>query len=425
MLNVLSTWQISFVQNDSNHETDVPALLKTLLFSTLFPSSVRPGHGIFVETRLRELLKTGAIECKVIAPVPWFPIAGNRFGLYGKFAATPKFEHRNGCDVFHPSYFLPPRIGMNVAPHTLAMGALPAIRRLIKEGFDFDLIDAHYYYPDGVTAGIIAKKLGKPFVVTARGSDINLIAEFAYPKKLILETAAQAAASIGVSGALVEKLADLGVSRDKLKIFRNGVDLERFQPENKSEARNKIGLPAAGKILLSVGNLIELKGHHIAIDALAKLPADTYLVIAGTGPERENLENQAKQVGLSNRVLFAGHVDNQDLKWWYSAADILVLCSSREGWPNVLLEAMACGTPVIATSVGGIPEIVVGMTAGRMMNSRTVESLIAAYWEIVAAYPQRSNVRTYAENFSWTTTNDAQLALFQQISLDRLKAKHA
>ena len=295
----------------------------------------------------------------------------------------------------------------------------------MAEGFNFDLIDAHYYYPDGVAAGIIAQKLGKPFVVTARGSDINLIAEFAYPRKLILETAAQAAASIGVSGFLVEKLAELGVSRDKLKIFRNGVDLERFRPENKSEARNKIGLPAARKILLSVGNLIELKGHHIAIDALTKLPEDTYLVIAGTGPERENLEHQAQQLGLSNRVWFAGHVDNQDLKWWYSAADILILCSSREGWPNVLLEAMACGTPVIATTVGGIPEIVLSPIAGRLMNNRTVESLIMAYWEIVTDYPRHSKVRAYAENFSWTATSEAQLALFRTMFGMNTKTKHA
>lgn len=399
--------------------------LRTLLFSTLYPSSARPVHGVFVETRLRALLGTEKVETKVVAPVPWFPLSGDRYGNYGKFSATPRYELWNGIEVFHPRYFLPPKIGMNIAPHTLAIGALPVIKQLIAEGFDFDLIDAHYYYPDGVAAGIIAKKLGKPFVVTARGSDINLIAEFAYPKKLILETADQAAASIGVSGALVEKLAELGVSRNKLKIFRNGVDLERFQPENKAEARNEIGLPAAGKILLSVGNLIELKGHHIAIDALAKLPADTYLVIAGTGPERENLEHQAQQLGLSDRVRFAGQVGNQDLKWWYSAADILVLCSSREGWPNVLLEAMACGTPVIATSVGGIPEIVVGMAAGRLMNSRTAESLIAAYLGIVAAYPQRSNVRAYAENFSWTPTNEAQLTLFQQISRNHSKAKNA
>ena len=148
--------------------------LKTLLFSTLYPSSVRPGHGIFVETRLRELLKSGKVETQVVAPVPWFPINHPIFGSYAKMAATPRLEERNGIRVHHPRYFLPPKVGQNIAPYVLAAGALPTIRRLMSDGFDFDVIDAHFYYPDGVAASIIAEKLGKPFVCTARGSDINL-----------------------------------------------------------------------------------------------------------------------------------------------------------------------------------------------------------------------------------------------------------
>lgn len=390
--------------------------IKTLLFSTLFPSSARPNHGIFVETRLRELLKTGEIITKVVAPVPWFPFSSPQFGTYAKFAATPARETRNQIDVIHPRYLLLPKIGMNAAPHTLAKGVLPAIKKIIDEGFDFDLIDAHYYYPDGVAAGIIAKKLGKPFVVTARGSDINLIADFAYPKKLIIETAQQAEASIGVSAALIEKLAGLGIPRNKLRMFRNGVDLERFRPEKKLEARKKIGLPAASKILLSVGNLIELKGHHIAIEALASLPPDTYLVIAGTGLEGENLIDQVQRLGLTDRVQFAGQIHNQDLKWWYSSADVLLLCSSREGWPNVLLEAMACGTPVIATPVGGIPEIVTSPAIGRLMAERSSRALISAYHELRANYPDRYVVRSFAEKCSWQETSAKQLSLFREVS---------
>ena len=104
--------------------------IRTLLFSTLYPSTARPLHGIFVETRLRELLKTGAVETKVVAPVPWFPWAGERFGEYGRFAATPQFERRDGVEVFHPRYFLTPQVGMNSAPYALARGALPTIRKL-------------------------------------------------------------------------------------------------------------------------------------------------------------------------------------------------------------------------------------------------------------------------------------------------------
>jgi glycosyltransferase involved in cell wall biosynthesis len=390
-------------------------MIKTLLFSTLYPSAARPLHGIFVETRLRELLKSGEIETKVVAPVPWFPFKGKIFGDYGLYATTPHFEQRNGVDVFYPRYFLPPKIGMNISPYTLAYSALPTIKKLLCEGFDFDLIDAHYYYPDGVAASLIAKTLEKPFVITARGTDVNLIPQFTHPRRLMLQTAEAAYASIGVSKALVDRLAELGAAREKLKIFRNGVDLGRFQPEEKTLARKKIGINAS-RILLSVGNLIELKGHHIAIDALSLLSPDIVLVIAGSGPERQSLENQANRLNLDNRVFFTGQIDNSELKWWYSAADALVLCSSREGWPNVLLEAMACGTPAIATDIGGVPEIITAPVAGRLMRQRSPQCLSATVTELFAEYPERIAVRNYAEEFTWDATTEQQLNLFREIT---------
>ena len=131
--------------------------IRTLLFSTLYPSSARPIHGIFVETRLRELLKSGCVQTQVVAPVPWFPWSHERFGAYAKMAQTPLFEERNGVKVHHPRYFLPPKIGQSIAPYVLAAGALPTIHRLMRDGFDFDVIDAHFYYPDGVAASLIAK----------------------------------------------------------------------------------------------------------------------------------------------------------------------------------------------------------------------------------------------------------------------------
>lgn len=389
--------------------------VKTLLFSTLYPSSVRPVHGIFVETRLRELLATGGIETKVVAPVPWFPSTAKRFGEYGKFAATPLREKHNDIDVHHPRYFLPPKVGMNIAPHTLASGTLPVIRKLIAEGFDFDLIDAHYYYPDGVAAGIIAQKLGKPFVVTARGTDLNLLPHYPYPRYLIRKTANQAFASIGVCSALMERLADLGAERQKLRVFRNGVDLEKFKPENKSLARQKLDLKEASRILLSVGHLVALKGHDIAIRSLAKLPNDIHLVIVGTGPEEPALIKLCREMQLSQRVTFAGQIANQELRYWYSAADALVLCSSREGWANVLLESMACGTPVVATNIGGTPEIVSCDTAGRLMTDRTPDALAESVRDLFASHPERVAVRQFAERFSWHATSLAQLNLFASI----------
>lgn len=389
--------------------------IRTLLFSTLFPSSVRPVHGIFVETRLRELLKTGEVETRVVAPVPWFPFPGKRFGEYGRLAATPYFERWNNIDVFHPRYFLPPKVGMNIAPHTLARGAFGTIDKLIRNGFDFDLIDAHYYYPDGVAAGLISRWTGKPFLVTARGSDLNLLAEFPRQRRLILETAEAAAASIGVSQALVDRLADLGGDRQKIFFFRNGVDLERFKPEERKLARRKLGLPDHLTIL-SVGHLVELKGHHIAVEALRLLPDETNLIIVGSGPEKDALDRLVGRLGLSHRVRLVGQIPNDELKWLYSAADALALCSSREGWPNVLLESLACGTPVIATNVGGVPEIVTTPTAGRIMDARTPEALAKSFLELMSGHSSQSETRRFAETFGWKATSQAQLDLFDSIN---------
>ena len=390
-------------------------MIRTLLFSTLYPSEARPIHGIFVETRLRELIASGEVESRVIAPVPWFPLRDERFGEYAKFAATPRHEVRNGIEVFHPRYFLPPRIGMNLAPHTLAMAALPLARKLIREGFDFDLIDAHYYYPDGVAAGILARNLGKPFIVTARGTDLNLIPQYAYPRRLIQDTAAAASASIGVCRALMDSLAELGANTAKLNVFRNGVDLERFRPEARMEARRHLSFPEASLHLLSVGHLIERKGHHIAIEAMAGLPESAHLHIVGTGPERRVLESLAAKLGVAARVHFAGMIPQTELRWWYSAVDILLLCSSREGWANVLLEGMACGTPVVASNIWGTPEVVSTPDAGRLMRSRDAGGLIEAVRELQAALPPREAVRRHAEGFSWQQTTDDQLALFRRI----------
>ncbi|MEN9537808.1 MAG: hypothetical protein RLZZ126_43, partial [Pseudomonadota bacterium] len=353
--------------------------IRTLLFSSLYPSSVRPSHGIFVETRLRYVLATGQVDTRVVAPVPWFPFTGPRFGDYGLFARTPLVETWNGVQVQHPRYLLLPKVGMNLAPMAMARAALPTIRALMANGFDFDLIDAHYYYPDGVAAMHLSRWLNKPFVVTARGTDLNLIPEYPRPRELILQTAAAASASIGVCRALMDTLQNLGAEPGKLLTLRNGVDLQRFVPEDRVAARTRLGLAADKQYLLSVGHLIERKGHHIAIEALCSLPPNVHLLIAGAGEEKTRLTGLIHRLKLQERVRLVGSVLQTDLKWWYSAADALTLCSSREGWANVLLESMACGTPVVATNIWGTPEVVTHSHAGQLMDERSPAGLVAAW----------------------------------------------
>ena len=398
--------------------------LRVLLFSTLYPSASRPVHGIFVETRLRELLSRSDIEARVVAPVPWFFSKSTRWGERGAMARTPLHERRHGIEVHHPRYPVIPKFGMTVAPLLLALAARPALQRLIDDGFDFDLIDAHYYYPDGVAAALLARHFRKPFCVTARGTDLNLIPQHRLPRAMIQWAAKRAEASIGVCAALVDVLRPWGLDPERLFVMRNGVDLQRFHPQPQAPARAELQL-TGGPVLLSVGHLIERKGHHIAIQALAALRQrypSAQLLIVGEGEERPRLQALIEQLGLGGLARLVGSVPNAELAKWYSAADVLVLASSREGWANVLLEAMACGTPVVATDIWGTPEVVADARVGRLVAERSGSAFAEALGALLAAAPDRAAVRAYAEGFSWDDTSRRQLNLFRRMAGERLHA---
>jgi glycosyltransferase involved in cell wall biosynthesis len=386
--------------------------MKLLTFSTLFPNTVKPSHGIFVETRLRYLLASGKVASKVVAPVPWFPSSHPRFGDYAGFAQVPRQETRYDIDVRHPRYLVIPKVGMTVAPWLLARSARKEIGRIIDEGYDFDAIDAHYFYPDGVAAVMLGKYFNKPVVITARGTDINLIPQYALPKKQLMWAADNAAGMITVCNALRDEMVGLGMPGDRIVPLRNGVDLQRFQPMDRQAARTRLGID--GFTLVSVGLLDTRKAHDLTIGALPLMP-DAKLFIAGTGPERKNLELQAERLGVAGRVTFLGAVAQPQLKEYYNAADAMVLASSREGWANVLLESMACGTPVVASNVWGTPEVVAAPEAGVLMPERTSEGIARAVRTLRDNYPDHAATRRYAENFSWDATTEGQIQLFSRI----------
>jgi teichuronic acid biosynthesis glycosyltransferase TuaC len=386
--------------------------MKLLTFSTLYPNAEKPGHGIFVETRLRHLVATGEVETRVVAPVPWFPFQHARFGQYATFARIPPNETRSGIQIVHPRYPAIPKIGMSIAPFLLAQAVKPAIGRIIDEGYDFDLIDAHYFYPDGVAAALLGKYFNKPVVITARGTDISLIPQFHFPRRWILWAAEHAHGLITVCNALKDELIGLGISANRITALRNGVELQLFHPVDRSTVRAALGM--AGFTLLSVGNLVPLKGHDLTISALPLLP-DVRLFIAGNGPERRNLESLAQSLNVADRVTFLGSLPQSSLKNYYGAADALVLASSREGWANVLLESMACGTPVIASNVWGTPEVVAAPAAGMLMSNRSPDGIAAAVQSMQRHYPDRATTRHYAEKFSWDETSVGQLRMFREI----------
>lgn len=386
--------------------------MKILTFSTLYPNAARPNHGVFVERRLRCLLESGQVEARVVAPVPWFPSTNPRFGPYATFARAPRNETRYGVAVDHPRYLALPKVGMSAAPFLLAAGVQRTVNGMIRRGYDPDILDAHYFYPDGVAAAIIAMRLGKPVVITARGSDINLLPNYALPRRMILWAARRAVALVAVSRALKEALMQLGVNGDKITVLRNGVDTQLFIFGDRALQRARLGLK--GTVLLMVGNLVPLKGHDLVLRALARMP-EARLLIIGEGSEEKQLKMLTDELQIQDRVRFVGEVPQQALPAWYAAADALVLASSREGWPNVLLESMACGTPVVASDVGGIPEIVAAPEAGVIMDERSIQGVVQALQRLFQNYPDRNLTRRYAERFSWEDTTRGQLGLFDRI----------
>lgn len=404
---------------------------RVLLFSTLFPSVARPGHGLFVETRLRELVATGRVEARVIAPVPWFFSTDQRWGAYAQMAATPRRAVRDGIAIVHPRYPVLPKIGMSIAPLLLALWSLPAALRLRRQGFDFDLIDAHYAYPDGAAAALLSRWLNRPLAITARGSDLHQIADFAGPRAWLRWAQRQARACIGVSAGLAQRWRALGAAEDKVAVWRNGVDLQRFVPMEMAEARARLGLPQGVPLLVQVGNLLPVKRPQLALETLAWLRRqpegrEARLVWVGHGPEREALQARAAALGLEAVVHFAGAVPQSDLSAWFSAAQLSLLCSEREGWPNVVLESLACGTPVVGVGVGAVPDIVTSPVAGRVVEIHPGATLTAmgavelpaalgaAALDVLRQPFPRAAVRAVAEPFGWGPTSAAQALTFER-----------
>jgi glycosyltransferase involved in cell wall biosynthesis len=385
--------------------------VRILTFTTLFPNTADPVHGVFVENRLRHLVASGRVEARVLAPVPWFPFRSKMFGRYGRFARAPRSEQRHGLTVDHPRYLVIPKVGMNLAPRLLYRAARPVLARLLSEGIE--LIDAHYFYPDGVAAAMLARDFDLPLTITARGTDLNLIARFGGPRRKIEWAASTADHMITVSQALKGVLVEMGIDGEGVSVLRNGVDLEAFQPpEDREAVRRALGL--RHRALVCVGNLVPLKGYDLVIRACAELP-DTDLLIAGDGPERSNLEGLANDLGIGERLRLLGRVDHAALGRFYGAADALVLASSREGWPNVLLEAMACGTPVVANRVGGTAEAVTEPAAGVLVEERSPAALAAGIRRLLDNPPDRADTRRYAERFSWQATTEGQLDIFSRV----------
>lgn len=378
-------------------------VIRLLTLTNLYPSEARPRHGIFVEQRLRRLVETGQVRGCVIVPVPQrpggprHPEPAVRHGIPLRYCPFPVI--RGLTTPFHP-----------VLMARAARQALGTLRQVDRE---FDLVDGQFLYPDGVAAVRLAIELGRPVVLTARGSDVNVALDERLAGRWIRWAADRAAAIIAVSRALRDRMAERGLPADKITVLRNGVDLELFKPGDRVALRSECGFE--GSVLLAVGNLVPEKGHELALQTLARLPGAS-LVILGQGPEESRLRALAASLGITGRVRWLPPVPQDRLARYYAAADLTILTSLREGMPNVLLESLACGTPVVATAVGGAPEVVADPVAGRLVHGRSPEAFAASCREILDSRPSVAAVRRFGERFGWAEPVAAQLELYRRVA---------
>ncbi len=371
-----------------------------LTFTNLFPNSVMPTHGIFVKERMQRVLAAlGDVEWRVVAPVPkapWFL----RTAHYRRWLEVPERETFDGILVDHPRYSHWP--GLSVLHQADAMAA--ACLSLVR-GFARDrqvVIDAHYIWPDGIAAAEIAERLRVPFVLTARGTDVNLLASHQRIRQRIAAQAPKAWRRFAVSRALADRFAAAADLRpEAVEVARNGVDMRRFHPGDPVAARKALGLPLDTRIVLGVGRQVPSKGFVTAAAAVARLGSEVRLVLIGEGSERSAIEAAGE-----GRVIFLGPRSPDEVAEACRAADVLTLPSEREGWPNVVTEAIASGLRVVATAVGGIPEILgnpppADGSLGFLVPVNDVPALARALATTLASPADSAQVRRYAEQFGW------------------------
>ncbi|WP_447968785.1 glycosyltransferase family 4 protein [Nitrospira sp. M1] len=380
--------------------------MKILVFTGLYPNNVWPNHGIFIQQRMAEVAKLPHCDVRVVVPVPYYPPVP-----IGWRAAYRKIDsHRivDGVPIDYPRYLMIPKLAMALQSVMLFCSVIPFVLRL-KKTFPFDVIDAHYVYPDGLAAVLLGWWLQVPVVVSARGSDLNVFKQFPIIRRMIQWTLGRAKAVITVSQALKDVTVELGLSPEKVTVIPNGVNAEKFSPMSKADARQKLGLPVAErKIIVSVGHLTPNKGFDLLIKTLKKLSEKSYestpfLLIVGGGAYHKVLERLVEDLGLSQWVRLVGATPHDQLTWYYNAADIVCLMSEREGWPNVILEALACGRPVVATKVGGIPEILTSPHVGCLVE-RDMSQLALCLEQALQREWTVSEIVAHANGFSWTRT---------------------
>ena len=373
--------------------------MRVLILTKIFPNRVEPLSSPFNRRQFAALGKLCDVE--VLATIPWFPGAPvfKRWSHAGRLSKVPATDTIDGLSVRHPRFVLLPRIGHSVAgplyAASLAMHALKLRRRV-------DVVLGSWAYPDGYAAVVLADFLGVPAVVKLHGSDMNVVADLPGPRRRLEWALPRAARVIAVSRPLAEKARSLGVAPERIDIVRNGIDRATFRPRDRAEARRTLGLEGRSPIVLYVGHVTREKGAFDLIRAhAAGGPAvrASRLVLVGDGSGLEECGALARGLGVA--ATFVGARPHEEIATWLAACDVLALPSWNEGMPNVVLEALASGRPVVATRVGGIPDVVDSDTLGVLVPPRAPEALARALERVLEQPHDAERISAELDILDW------------------------
>lgn len=392
---------------------------RLLVLSSLFPHSGQPNAGLFIRERMFRVGRHFPLV--VVSPQPWFPLQGLlRLFRPGYRPPAPRHEVQQGLEVYFPRFLALPGLLRRLDGLSMALFSLPTVLRLRKT-LGVNLIDAHFAYPNGYAATLLGRWLKLPVTITLRGTETGHVRKPAL-RKCVVAALARGNRVFAVSDSLKRMAVGLGIADAKIRVIGNGVDLARFKPMPRDEARRRMSLPQHARVLISVGGLVERKGFHRVIDCLPELarrfPDIVYLVVGGPSPEGDMtaaLKQQVQRLGVADRVVFTGPMAPEELSLPLSAADVFVLATRNEGWANVFLEAMACGLPVVTTDVGGNAEVVCRNELGSVVPFGDASALRIAVEHALDSDWDRDAIRAYAMDNSWDKRVDVLVSEFEQL----------
>lgn len=394
---------------------------KILMLTRLFPSKEFPTNGIFCSERAKALSRYA--DVRVMVPTPYYPWLFRSIGLWGRWAKVEREGlFPENVLVSYPRFVSLPKMATWYQGVSIARSAHKEFVRR-HNGWLPDVVHGHFAFPDGYAAVKLAQRLKCPSLVTCHGSDLLRYPKLFIAGSMLRQTLRNSSRVVCVSPSLLKCAIELGCQRYKVHFLPNGVDTDRFVVRSKTECRRRLHLPVKGRIAICVGHLIGLKNQSTLIRALAELrgreESMPHLVLIGDGRNRHCLEREAKKLGLSNSITFAGGRPYDEIPYWLAASDWLVLSSNYEGWPSVYFETMACGRPVITSNVDAAKEAIISEDFGMIVKSNVPEAFATAFKRAQYRRFVPGTIRDYAEQHSWDRWAKSLLVIIQELRLKK------